>query len=76
VGAVSGRPFHVGLFAMALATLFGAAAAGAGTMATFGQRYGANPTRSNGGRSKHGAAQDKRAARRRANLRKHPRGAR
>jgi hypothetical protein len=83
---VSGKPRHIGLaLAAALSGLFGGIvnsgkdaldffAQGGGERApTFGQRYGSSPKRHNGGKARHCAAQDKRAARSRANLRKHPR---
>lgn len=41
---------------------------------TFGMRYGANPKADNGGQ-RSGAAAAKRSARKRRNIRKHPRGA-
>lgn len=42
--------------------------------ATFGQRYGGNPrSTANGGQGRGNAARAKRAAKKRANLRKHPR---
>lgn len=44
--------------------------------ASFGSRYGGNPARtSNGGQGRGAVARSKRAAKRRANIRKHPRSA-
>lgn len=78
-----GTPRRIHLGTMLMLAMAGAANAGMSALEhlsksapppTFGQRYGSNPKAINGGRRGQ-AAQHKRQAKRRANIRKHPRRA-